>query len=267
MAAAEASVNPAEFANIAKSERDLWWFQGMNQILFPLLRQYAPDARNVLEGGCGTGYLSLVLQQELGWNMTAIDLSEVGLGYAHGRYGLDRLAAADLQSLPFADCSFDAVLSMDVLVHFPKGEETRAVSELVRVLRPGGTLFLRVSALDILRSRHSQFAHERQRFTRTRLIHAVERTGIQVLRCTYANSLLMPVALTKFRVWEPLTNQPPASGVEPVSPWLNRLLRIPLELEAKWISAGLNFPAGQSLVLAGRKAAAGAGSSRARTTA
>lgn len=260
-------MNPAEFANIAKSERDLWWFQGMNSILFRLLRQYSPDARNVLEGGCGTGYLSLLLERELGWRMTAIDLSTVGLAYARDRYGLERIAGADLESLPFADGRFDAVLSMDVLVHFPRGKEHRAVAELVRVLRPGGTLFLRVSALDILRSRHSQFAHERQRFTRRRLIEAVQREGMEVLRCTYANSLLMPVALTKFRIWEPLLNKPPASGVEPVSPWLNALLRFPLELEARWIGAGLNFPAGQSVVMVARKGAVAAGSSRARSSA
>ena len=35
-------------------------------------------------------------------------------------------------------------------------------------------------------------------------------TGIRVLRCTYVNSLLLPVALSKFRVWEPLTA--PAAG-------------------------------------------------------
>ena len=248
-------MNPAEFANIARTERDLWWFQGQNSILFQLLRQYAPGTRTALEGGCGTGYLSLLLQRELGWQMTAIDLSAVGLAYAHDRYGLDRIAQSDLQALPFPAGAFDAVLSMDVLVHFPEGQEATAVHELVRVLRPGGILVVRVSALDILRSRHSEFAHERQRFTRTRLKAAVAREGVEILRCTYANSLLMPVALTKFRLWEPLLRKPPASGVEPVSPWLNKLLRMPLELEAKWIGAGLNFPLGQSLVLVARKPA------------
>jgi SAM-dependent methyltransferase len=246
-------VNPAEFANIARSERDLWWFQGMNRILFALLRRYAPGVRHALEGGCGTGYLSMRIERELGWQMTAVDLSCVGLTYARDRYRLGRIAAADLQSLPFGDNSFDVVLSMDVLVHFPRGEEGAALDEMVRVLKAGGIMFLRVSALEILRSRHSQFAHERQRFTRARLIRAATAAGLDVLRCTYANSLLMPVALAKFRLWEPLLNKPPASGVEPVAPWLNTLLRLPLEAEAKWIGAGLNFPAGQSLVLVARK--------------
>ena len=51
-----------------------------------------------------------------------------------------------------------------------------------------------------------------------------ERAGIRVLRCTYANSILMPIALAKFRLWEPLTRQAPSSGVEHVSPWLDRVL-------------------------------------------
>jgi len=47
--------------------------------------------------------------------------------------------------------------------------------------------------------------------------------GVRVLRCSYVNSLLLPVALVKFRVWEPLLRKPPASGVEPVAPWLDKL--------------------------------------------
>src|SRR5690606_20111096 len=117
------------------------------------------------------------------------------------------------------DESFDAVVSMDVVVHLPRGAEGAAFGEFARVLRPGGLLVIRTSALDVLRSRHSEFAQERQRFTRRRLIEAVSRHGIRPLRCSYANSLLMPVALFRFRVWEPLTGQAPASGVSEVSPW------------------------------------------------
>ena len=61
------------------------------------------------------------------------------------------------------------------------------------------------------------FAHERQRFTRSRLIELAERHGVKVLRCTHANSLLMPVAFAKFRPWEPLFAAEPASGVAPVA--------------------------------------------------
>jgi hypothetical protein len=116
-------------------------------------------------------------------------------------------------------------------------------------------LVLRVSALDILRSRHSEFTCERQRFTRKRLIELANRHGIRVLRCTYANTILFPVALAKFRIWEPLTHQAPQSGVQPGAGWLNQMLRLPLAAEGAWLGAGLDLPIGQSLILAGEKTA------------
>jgi SAM-dependent methyltransferase len=247
-------MNPAEFANIARTERDFWWHRGMRKILYRLLDRYAAGRRigRALEAGCGTGYISWLLRKERQYPMVPMDLSAEGLRYARGM-GLDRAVQADAASLPFAGGSFDLVLSLDMIVHFPRGEEGRPASEMARVLAPGGLLIVRVAALEMLRSRHSQFAHERQRFTRSRLRALFEAAGIRVLRCTYANALLMPVALAKFRLWEPWQRGPVSSGLDPVAPWLDRLLYAPLALEAAWIGAGVNFPAGQSLILVGEK--------------
>lgn len=247
-------MNPAEFANIARSERDLWWYRGMRAILFRLLDRYAANRplRRVLEAGCGTGYLSLQLQKERGWPVVPVDIASAGLRYARDM-GVERPVQGDTTKLPFADGIFDVVLSMDVLAQLPRPLEVEAAGDLARVLRRGGILVIRTSALDILRSRHSEHAFERQRFTRKRLVNLVADAGIRVLRCTYANSLLLPVAFAKFRLWEPLLHRPASSGVEPVSPWLDRALFAPLAAEAAWIGAGRNFPAGQSLILVGEK--------------
>ncbi len=247
-------MNPAEFANIANSEEHFWWYRGMREIMFRLLDPLARKQRyeRVLEAGCGTGHFSKVLGERYGWTLYPMDLGREGLDFAR-TYGLGRLTQADIQALPYRDGAFDALMSMDVIVHLPRGKEDVPMAEAVRVVRPGGLIAIRVSALDILRSRHSMFAHERQRFTRPRLIELAERHGVRVLRCTYANSLLMPVAFAKFRLWEPLFAAEPASGVTPVAGWLDRMLGVPLTLESRWIGAGLGFPAGQSLILIGRR--------------
>jgi SAM-dependent methyltransferase len=247
-------MNPAEFANIARSERDFWWYRGMRAILFRLLERYLAGRRisRVLEAGCGTGYLSRLMQQERGWPVVPMDISADGLRYARGM-GVERAVQADTTRLPFAGGAFDLVMSIDVLAHLPRPVEFDAAHELARVLRPGGLLVIRTSALDILHSRHSDFAFERQRFTRRRLVDMATTSGIRVLRCTYANSLLLPVALAKFRLWEPLLHAPASSGVEPVAGWLDRALYAPLAMEAAWIGSGRNFPLGQSLLLIGEK--------------
>jgi ubiquinone/menaquinone biosynthesis C-methylase UbiE len=245
-------MNPAEFDNIARSERDFWWYRGMRDVLFGLLDPLSQPAAHVLEAGCGTGYLSKLLAARYQWRMTPLDLGREGLEFARG-YGLERLVQGDITALPFPAATFDAVVSMDVIVHLPRGEESRALAEFARVLKSGGLLALRVAAMDLLHSRHSEFAQERQRFTRSRLTAAVEAVGLKIDRITYLNALLLPVALFKFRVWEPLTRAPAASGVTPVPQWLDRLLYFPLQVEAAWIGRGGSFPAGQSLVLLARK--------------
>lgn len=249
-------MNPAEFANIARAEESFWWYRGMRRILSRFLDPLLSGRilRNVLEAGCGTGYNALELQKRKGWRVFPLDLQIEGLAYARSM-GLARLVQGDIAALPFRSGAFDGVVCLDVIVHFPRGEEDRPVAEFSRVLAPGGLLVLRVSALDALRSRHSQFTSERQRFTRTRLMELAARHGIRVLRCTYANTILLPAALAKFRVWEPLTRQAPQSGVHPGAGWVNRILTLPLAAEGKWLGAGRDLPVGQSLILAGEKAA------------
>jgi ubiquinone/menaquinone biosynthesis C-methylase UbiE len=246
-------MNPAEFVNIATAEDRMWWFAGMRKILRAWIgRLRERPAGRVLEAGCGTGYMSRWLAAEYGWRMFPLDLDFAGLAYGR-REGTERLSQGDMTKLPYQDGAFDAVVSLDVLVHLPEGEEGRALREFERVLRPGGILILRVSALQVLRSRHSQFAHERQRFTRKRLEAAVGQAGFRVLDGSYANSLLLPVALLKFRIWEPLTGQAPASGVVVPGRLLNWLLRQPLEWEAGWIERGGRWPLGQSILLLAEK--------------
>jgi SAM-dependent methyltransferase len=245
-------MNPAEFSTLAESEESLWWFRGMRAILYRLLDPYADSVQCAMEAGSGTGHMAGVLARRYGWRIVATELAAEGVARTPRLAGITPVQA-DIAHCPYADAVFDAVLSLDVLVHFPAGEEKRALAEFGRVLRPQGLLVLRVSALDMLRSRHSEFCGERQRFTRRRLVASVDACGFRVLRCTYANALLLPVALARFRVWEPLRQSPPASGTAPVAGWLDRLLYMPLALEDAWIGRGRNFPLGQSLLLIARK--------------
>ena len=163
------------------------------------------------------------------------------------------LAQADMLALPFADCRFDAVVSLDAMVYIPRGKESQAIHELVRVLAPGGLLVLRTAALQILRSRMPNSPASCSVSPAARIVQLAAENGVKVLRCTYANSVLMPIALAKFRIIEPLFGSEASSGVQPVAPWLDHLLFTALNVEASWLGAGRNLPVGQSLILIGER--------------
>ncbi len=242
-------MNPAEFSNIAAAERSFWWYRGMREILFDTLDRLTPGRgiSRVLETGCGTGATALDLTESYGWQVIGLDASPIAMQWLRSR-GL-RALQGDISRLPVAAACCDAVVSCDVLPHLAAGEEAAAFSECARVIRPGGLLILRVAAFKWLRSRHSIFVGERQRFTRSLILELARASGFQPLRCTYLNCLALPGAWAKFRLIEPLFNSQPASGVGAMPAWLDWLLLSALRAERAWLKRGHNLPIGQSILL------------------
>ncbi len=247
-------MNPLEFGNIAATHERLWWYRGMQSIaldqIAATLGQWKP--RVIVEAGCGTGHFAAAFQARFGFPVMPWDLSLTGLEHA-GRLGLSHRAAIDVRHLPVRPGAVDLLLSLDVLAHLEPGENAAACAGFASVLAPGGLLVVRCSALDVLRSRHSEFVQERQRFTRSQLRELLTRAGLRIRRLTYLNSLLFPVAWAKFRIWEPLTNAPAASGVQLPAPWLNRALELPLQIERRLVRSRIDLPIGQSLLAIAEK--------------
>jgi ubiquinone/menaquinone biosynthesis C-methylase UbiE len=100
---------------------------------------------SVLEAGCGRGAFARYLA-ERGARVTAVDISPAAAEMTRAAlapFSDCTASAASIEALPFSDGTFDLVVSLDTLEHVfqPK----RAVAELVRVLRPGGTVIVTTS--------------------------------------------------------------------------------------------------------------------------
>jgi 2-polyprenyl-6-hydroxyphenyl methylase/3-demethylubiquinone-9 3-methyltransferase len=124
----------------------LWWdpagpagvLHAMNpaRLGFYLAALGEPRGRLVLDAGCGGGLVAKGLA-EAGVRVVGVDRLPGCLEVARRAVpaGLQP-AVGELERLPFADASFDAVVAADVLEHVP--DLPAAVAELARVLRPGG---------------------------------------------------------------------------------------------------------------------------------
>lgn len=100
--------------------------------------------KRLLDVGCGTGYVA-VLYARAGAEVTAVDIAERSVELTQQRFAVAGLRAVDVrtanaEALPFKDGQFDVVTSFGVLHHTP--DTARALAEVHRVLRSGGTTYL-----------------------------------------------------------------------------------------------------------------------------
>ena len=100
---------------------------------------------SVLDLGCGAGMLALLKRK--GVTLTGVDLSpECTL--AARRNGYDFTMTTKLSHLPFADETFDYVVSLDVIGHIGFEEKDAVLSEVRRVLRPEGVTMHGIECTD-----------------------------------------------------------------------------------------------------------------------
>ena len=109
-----------------------------------IFRENLPENSRILDDGTGAGFFPVILAS-MGHKVTAIDYSDEMVEKAKERFtslGLTvDVMQMDAQKLAFEDQSFDAVVTRDVLWNLDHPE--KALSEITRVLKPGGTLILK----------------------------------------------------------------------------------------------------------------------------
>ena len=104
-----------------------------------------------------------------------------------------------------------------MLYHLNVGDDSAALEEIHRVLRPGGVALIRLPAFDWIRGAHDEVVHTRHRYTRDELSAKLEDAGFRLEHATYANFLLFPLAPAK-RYLEHAPGAPmsrPISGARP----------------------------------------------------
>jgi len=176
-------------------EESHWWFIGRRRIIAGLVedicRQIGKLRPRILDVGCGTG-ANLQMLSSFGV-AEGVDVSPEALEFCHAR-GLSRVRQGAAENLPFEDASFDLLTGLDVVEHLD--DDLAGLTEMRRVLRPGGYALLFVPAFNFLWGVQDDISHHRRRYTLRQLKQTAEQAGLTIERATYANlSFFAPILL------------------------------------------------------------------------
>jgi SAM-dependent methyltransferase len=170
--------------------------------------------------------------------------------------GIVGVAQGAAQRLPFPDAAFDLVTCLDVLYHRNVPDDLLVLQEIARVLRPRGALILRVPALAWICTARDERFHTRRRYGRRQLQERVSAAGFVIERLSYANALLLPLAIAQR--WLGQCCPAWADAGDRVPPKvMNRLAEAVLHGEAWWLRRR-NLGWGLSLVCRARRISEGA---------
>jgi SAM-dependent methyltransferase len=120
-----------------------------SKIIIEITKKYLPLGSDILEGGCGLGYNVFSLR-EAGYNTIGVDYAVDTISRVTEFMPDLDVRFGDLNKMDFQDFLFDGYWSLGVIEHFYTGYQDIA-EEMVRVLKPGGYLFITVPAVSPIR--------------------------------------------------------------------------------------------------------------------
>ncbi len=224
---------------MASSERTHWWHAAKRRVVLGALD--GAGAGPCLDVGCGGGATLAEISRSRA--VYGIDLSLRALTHARSR-GLMGLVQGDAGALPFATGRFGAVLALDVVEHYTQPEVL--LTEIRRVLRPGGTLVVTVPAYQWMWSYADHVLGHYRRYTRSMLTRELRSAGFHVVRATHFHSWLVGPAWL-FRTIRSIVGSTSSADDFGVPRPLNGLLGLLTRLELR-IMRRRDIPFGLSIL-------------------
>lgn len=250
------SFNANAFESLFEMEQRHFWHVGRKGIILTVLKQNVPDLKNIkmLEIGCGNGNILAYLKQHEIY-IEGADIFLEGLNFCRKRVSTVDLYQVDILSMPFYN-TFDVIGAFDVLEHID--DDNKALEEINRALKAGGSLLLTVPAHKFLWSYFDKRSSHQRRYSKRELIVKLEQAGFTVRKISYYMFFLFPM----FAAIRLLKNMFVSESYEKVNdnnsleaktiPFVNDIFLALLKVE-EHIIRYTNLPFGASLLALGVK--------------
>lgn len=247
---------PGEYTRIFAEEEHYWWYVGRRSILHYILRRHVKSKVPLaVDIGCGTG-MNFAVLSNYAHQLSGADTSPVALAYCRQRgwHDIRRVSAVN-GPLPYDESSAGLVTLFDTLEHAP--DDRHLLSEVHRILKPGGLVIITVPAYQFLWSEHDEALRHHRRYRRAPLIRHLVHQGFTVRKASYCITIFFPL-IVLYRALKGLLNlvhptRPQTSHVH-LPAGLNRAFSDVLKIEG-WLLQYLNLPFGTSIVVVAEKGA------------
>lgn len=247
LAAASEGFEASAFPILAKLEAKNFWFRARNRLIIYAIQHYFPHAQNILEIGCGTGFVLQEIEKKLPQiTCSGSEIFAKGLEFANQRLSRTTLFQMDARKIPFSE-EFDIIGAFDVLEHIEQDRDV--LRQMYQATQIGGGIILTVPQHPWLWSQADTYAHHVRRYVNQDLIVKLKQAGFKVAKVTSFVSLLLPLMLiSRLNSRSPSPNYDPISELKISGP-LNYVLEKVLDVERWFIKLGFSFPLGGSLLV------------------
>lgn len=230
-------------------EDQSFWFKSRNKIINYFVSKYLTAGNKFQDIGGGNGFVSQMLQDDLGLDVTLIEPGAAGCENAQRR-GIQKVYKGFFQD------SFDNLNHVglfDVVEHIP--EPHKFLVDIQKRQRSGDLLFITVPAYNILWSHEDVIAEHQTRYTRSKITKLVNQSGYQILEtASFFMPLILPILLLRavpYRLKRE-SNQNLEKDLNP-SWFLSLVMSWVLRVEMLLISIGIRIPFGASILVVARK--------------
>ena len=184
------------FKQFCDLENRHWWFKGMYALCLDELKRIILSKTNeliILDIGCGTGHFTQSLLKY--GKVFALDNTAEALDICRKQCP-KYIIQGNAEALPIIDESCDIITALGLIEHLYN--DSLFLTEIHRVLKPGGYGLLLTSAYNFLWSKHDNIVHHKRRYTKDSIRKLLKETGLKNIKISYVNTFLfMPILLAR----------------------------------------------------------------------
>jgi ubiquinone/menaquinone biosynthesis C-methylase UbiE len=254
----EGAMQPEFYRQVFSVQTKHWWGRNRRKLSLDLLKKFgASPGTSHLDVGCGTGQNLRLLDSLDPARIVGVDLSPIALEFARKACPKCELVRSDLNhALPFADQSFDVATIFSVLYHRWINSELAVLTEVRRILRPGGLLLITEPAFAALAREIDIIDMAARRYRLRPFVDLLREAEFDVVSSNYFTSFGAPIILGMNAI-KALRKKsypaPDAADMRPMNPLINSAFYAAARIEASLVKAAIPLPFGTTLICVARR--------------